>query len=214
MVGQLPMLESQAKPDATGIILAGGRSRRLGRNKALESIGGQTLFARVAQRIAQLTQEVVVVVADPDQAKHLPLSEHHRMVEDLHPGGGSLGGIFSGLSAASSRWGLVVACDMPFLNLELMRQMLDRRQGFDAVVPVLDGRPEPTHALYSKSCLSHMEALLVAGDLKISLFYDKVKVAYVPEAEIALVDPDYLSFFNVNTAEDLERAKALADQGI
>ena len=67
MVGQLPMLESQRKPDATGIILAGGRSRRLGRNKALESIGGQTLFARVAQRIAQLTQEVVVVVADPEQ---------------------------------------------------------------------------------------------------------------------------------------------------
>ena len=125
-----------------------------------------------------------------------------------------MGGIFSGLSAASSKWGLVVACDMPFLNLELMRQMLDRRQGFDAVVPVLDGRPEPTHALYSKACLSHMEALLVAGDLKISLFYDKVKVAYVPESEIALVDPDYLSFFNVNTAQDVERAKGLADQGI
>ena len=199
--------------NASGIILAGGRSRRLGRNKALESIGGQPLVRRVIDRVSQVCDEVVVVVADRDQGAALPLEEHHRVTIDRYPNGGSLGGIFSGLSAASQEWGLAVACDMPFLNLDLLRRMLSCREGVDAVVPVLEGRPEPTHAIYSKTCLPFMEQRLRDGDLKISKFFDEVRVAYVPEEEISSLDPDYLSFFNVNTAEDLDRALALVAQG-
>jgi molybdopterin-guanine dinucleotide biosynthesis protein A len=201
------------QPDASGIVLAGGRSRRLGRNKALETIGGQPLIRRVIDRVEEVAEDVVVVVADQAQAQALPLENHHRVVVDLHPGGGSLGGIFSGLSAAQHQWAMVVACDMPFLNLDLVRRMLALREGADAVVPVLGDRPEPTHAIYSKVCLPFMERLLLASDLKISLFFDKVRVTYLPEEEVLSLDPDRLSFFNVNNPDDLERALALAAEG-
>ena len=201
------------RPEASGIVLAGGRSRRLGRNKALESFGGQPLILRVIDRVSQVAEDIVVVVADQAQADALPLETQHRVVVDLHPGGGSLGGIFSGLSTARNQWAMAVACDMPFLNLDLVRRMLMLRDGADAVVPVLGGRPEPTHAIYSKVCLPFMEQLLLANDLKISLFFDKVRVAYLPEEEVLSLDPDCLSFFNVNNPDDLERALALADQG-
>lgn len=201
------------QPGASGIVLAGGRSRRLGRDKALETIGGQVLIRRVIDRLSQVTDGVSVVVADHTQAETLPLDNRQQVVLDRYPGGGSLGGIFSGLQAASQDWGVVVACDMPFLNLNLIRRMLELREGADAVVPVLAGRVEPTHAVYSKVCLPFMEQLLQANDLKVSLFFDKVRVVYLPEADMAALDPDGLSFFNVNSPADLERALVLADQG-
>ena len=195
---------------ATGLILAGGLSRRLGRDKAVEPIGGQPLIQRVIQRVEHVCQEIAVVVADQERAADLPLEPQHQVVLDRYAGAGSLGGIFSGLDAASNQWTLLVACDMPFLNLSLLRRMLALREDADAVVPVIDGRPEPTHALYSKACLPFIEPRLIAGDLKISGFYEQVRVRYVPEEEVAALDPEFLSFFNVNTPEDLERALSLA----
>ena len=197
----------------SGIILAGGRSRRLGRDKAVESVGGQPLIQRVIQRLSQVTAEIVVVVADQAQADRLSLDQGQRVTQDLYPGKGSLGGIFSGLTAAGQEWGLVVACDMPFLNLELLRHLISRREDYDAVVPVLEERPEPTHALYSKACLLPMEQRLKADDLKISRFYDQVRVDYVAEEDIASLDPEFLSFFNVNSPPDLDKALALVAQG-
>ena len=199
--------------DVSGIVLAGGQSRRLGRDKAVEPIGGQPLIRRVIQRIQQVAGEIVVVVADSARAGTLPLEDGHRTALDQYPGKGSLGGIFSGLAAARGQWGVVVACDMPFLNLELLRHMASLRQGADAVVPVLEGRPEPTHALYSKACLPYIERRLQGDDLKIARFFDEVRVNYVSEEVIAQFDPDHLSFFNVNTPDDLERAVALVAQG-
>ena len=199
---------------ATGVILAGGLSRRLGRDKAVEPVGGQPPIQRVIQRVEQVCQEIVVVVADQDRAAALPLGPQHRVALDRYPGTGSLGGIYSGLDAASNQWTLVVACDMPFLNLSLFRRMLALREDADAVVPVVEGRPEPTHALYSKACLPFIEPRLIAGDLKISGFYDQVRVCYLPEEDVAALDPEFLSFFNVNTPEDLDRALSLAAQGI
>ena len=133
---------------------------------------------------------------------------------DRYPGAGSLGGIFSGLDAADTSWVLAVACDMPFLNLDLLRRMLSLREGFDAVVPVIEGRPEPTHSLYSKACLPFIEPRLVSGDLKISGFYNDVRVKYLSEEEVRSLDPECLSFFNVNTLQDLEKALALAAKSL
>lgn len=194
----------------SGIILAGGRSRRLGRDKAVELFGGQPLIRRAIDRVAPLTGEIVVVVADSARGKALPLDADHRVAVDIYPDGGSLGGIFSGLSAAANNWGLVVACDMPFLNPRLLEYMLAQRGDCDAVVPQPGDFPEPTHALYSRACLPHIEARLQAGDLKISGFFDEVRVRYLEEGEVRQFDPDLLSFFNVNSPEDLARAHALA----
>lgn len=197
----------------SGIVLAGGQSRRLGRDKAVEPINGQPLIQRVVERVRQVSCETVVVVADQERGDALPLDKEARIALDIYPGKGSLGGIFSGLSAAQEEWGVVVACDMPFLNLDLLRYMASRRGDVDAVVPVLEGRPEPTHSIYSKACLPHIEARLKANDLKISGFFDEVRVKYVDEAEIARFDPEYLSFFNINSPTDLDKALALAAQG-
>ena len=202
-----------AQLPVSGVVLAGGRSRRLGRDKRLEPVGGQPLIRRVIDRVSALADEIVVVVADPAAAEPLPLEHWHRCAPDVYPGKGSLGGIFSGVASARNEWGVVVACDMPFLNLELLRLMLSLRDGVDAVVPVLQGRPEPTHALYSKACLPHIEDRLKADDLKISRFYDQVRVHYVAEETIADLDPDRLSFFNVNSPTDLDRALTLVEQG-
>ena len=202
-----------AQLQVSGIVLAGGMSRRLGRDKAIEPIGGEPLLQRVIARLSQVSDETVVVVADEEQGSRLPLPDSVRAAVDLYPGSGSLGGIFTGLSAADREWGIVVACDMPFLNVELLNQMLSRREGYDAVVPVLEGRPEPTHAVYSKACLSSIERRLKAGDLKIARFFDEVLVNYMTQHEVERTDPEHLSFMNVNTQEDLDQALALVSAG-
>ena len=203
----------------SGIVLAGGMSRRLGRDKAVEPVGGEPLITRVLRRVSQVTDQTVVVVNEIDRASALPLNEASTkrtlasVAVDTYPGKGSLGGIFTGLSASDADWGLVVVCDMPFLNVELFRRMLSVRDGSDAVVPIVDGRPEPTHAVYSRACLPYMERRLKADDLKISRFFDEVRVRFLSEEEVDALDPDHLSFFNVNTQADLDRALELVEAG-
>ena len=205
------------QPKTSGIVLAGGRSRRLGRPKALEPFLGEPMIRRVIDRISLIADDLVFVVNDQEQASALPVSIEsinlpYKMASDLYPEGGSLGGIYTGLSAADSPWAFVVACDMPFLNMELVRHMLGLRDGHDAVVPRTNGYPEPTHALYSKSCLPFIEARLRNNDLKIDRFFDDVDVLFVEEEEVRKFDKDLLSFFNVNTQDDLDRALSLAAQ--
>ena len=197
----------------TGIILAGGLSRRLGRDKAVEPIEGQPLVGRVMDALSEIVDELVVVVNTPQRGRELPLRDSAVVAVDIYPNAGSLGGIFTGLSSASNQWGIVVACDMPFLNLDLLSYLLSFRESHDAVVPVLDGRPEPTHAAYSKVCLSAIEARLEADDLKIARFFDDVRVKYVSQRRVEEIDPSRRSFFNVNTEEDLARARLLAGEG-
>ena len=197
----------------SGIVLAGGMSRRLGRDKSVELVGGDPLIARVIGRLSKVSEEIVVVVNDLERASALPLYESAKVEIDIYPGKGSLGGIFTGLSAMSEDWGIVVACDMPFLNVELLRHMLSLRDGFDAVVPILARYPEPTHALYSRVCLPHIERRLKADDLKIANLLGDVRVRFVSEDEIDLLDLEHLSFFNVNTQQDLEHAQTLAAMG-
>jgi molybdopterin-guanine dinucleotide biosynthesis protein A len=193
----------------SGVILAGGVSRRLEKNKALERIGGKALIERVIDSLVPLTTEVLAVVARPEQATALRLPPSLRVVSDRYPGGGSLGGIFTGLEASAEPWSLVVACDMPFLNRELLRHLIAQSSNVDAVVPCLGGQPEPLHALYSKACLAPMERMLRAGQLKIAPLFEAVRVRYVDEATIDRIDPRHLSFFNINTQADLEEAVRL-----
>ena len=197
----------------SAIVLAGGLSRRLGRDKAVEPFDGEPLIRRVIGRLSELTTETVVVANSEARASQLPLPGDAKTAVDIYPDSGSLGGIFTGLTAATNDWGFVVACDMPFLNSALISHMLTLRQGCDAVVPVLNGYPEPTHAAYSKTCLPHIERRLEARQLKIAGFFDDVRVRYVSEDEIDGFDSERLSFFNVNTPEDLARAVALAGEG-
>ncbi len=168
------------------------------------------MIRRVLNRVGELADETLLVVASLEQASALPLPSEVRVVTDEYPDSGSLGGIYTGLRAASCGWGLAVACDMPFLNVRLLRRLTELRPGFDVVVPELDGRPEPTHALYGKACLEHIRPRLEAGRFKIAGFFEDVRVRTVSQVEVAGYDPDRLSFFNVNTQTDLDRAESLA----
>ena len=201
---------NQARPAVSAVVLAGGLSRRLGRDKAVEPLGDAPLIRRVLSRVAEVTDETVVVINDAARASELPLDGDVVTAVDRYPGAGSLGGIFTGLEAARADWALVVACDMPFLNVPLLRRILSLRAGRDAVVPVIEGRPEPTHAAYSKRCLPYIESRLQANDLKISRFFEDVEVEYLPQSSVDELDAEHLSFFNVNTEQDLERARRLA----
>jgi molybdopterin-guanine dinucleotide biosynthesis protein A len=198
----------------SGIVLAGGVSRRLGRDKSMEMLGDRPLISRVIGRLSGVAEETVVVVNDERRRESLlPLIDAAESVVDAYPGKGPLEGIFTGLSAISAEWGIVVGCDMPFLNESLLREMLSLREGSDAVVPMVNGLPDPTHALYSKSCLPHIRRRLEGGDLKVTRFYDDVRVRFVSEHEVDRLDPDHYSFFNVNAEADLERALVLLSSG-
>ena len=201
------------RKNVTGVVLAGGRSRRLGRDKAVELVGGEPLISRVIARMSEVADEIVVVVNGIERASQLPLPQEATVVVDAYPDKGSLGGIFSGLRAGREDWAMVVACDMPFLSVALVRHMLDQTDDCDAVVPILDGRPEPIHAAYSKVCLPAIEKKILADDLKIAGFFDDVRVKFVAEREVDSFDPDHLSFFNINTEQDLQKAAELVSGG-
>ena len=198
--------------DISVVILAGGISRRLGRDKAAEPFGDETLLHRVVRRASEAvgSNDVVIVVADTSQSERAPADIPHCLVLDALPGSGTLGGIYTGLEAARNEWALVVACDLPFLSTPLLRYMTGLRDGVDAVAPVIGGRPEPTHALYSRRCIPAISQRLQAGQLKAAGFLDLVRVRYVDEDEARRFDPELLSFFNVNRPEDLAQAIEIA----
>lgn len=189
------------------VILAGGQSRRLGRDKAFLMLDGQPLVVRTIDQLAALSDDLLVVTNEP--AHFEPLEMPVRLVPDQRPGEGALMGVYSGLQAARHPHALVVACDMPLLSLPLLRYMLPLADGYDIVVPRVGGWLEPLHAIYGKACLPAMSRLLDHGQRQIIAFFDQVRVRYVEEDEVTRCDPHHLSFLNVNTPEDWQRVQKL-----
>lgn len=200
----------RSEPTISAIILAGGKSRRLGRDKCLLEIGGRSLLAHTVDTLANVSDDLIVVTSDPTYSELLDATA--RLVPDQKPGMGSLMGIYSGLGEAHYSHALVVACDMPFLNLALLRHMLPLADGHDVVIPRLDGMLEPLHAIYGKSCLPHMLQLLDQGQRRIISFFDRVRVRYVERQEVDRFDPSHFSFINVNTPQDWIRVQELLAQ--
>jgi molybdopterin-guanine dinucleotide biosynthesis protein A len=201
--------------DTSGVILAGGQSRRLGYDKRrvrLWGEGGPTLLEHTLGLLARLCDDVVVVLNDPQEWEGLPA----RVVPDRYPDGGALGGIYSGLAAARHSYALTVACDMPFLSEDLLAAMLARPRDYDVLVPrsLEPGTTrnqlgvESLHAIYGKGCLEPMRAALEGGRRQIAAFYPQVRVAFVEPDEARQHDPAGRSFMNVNTAEQLAEAAA------
>ena len=196
----------------SAVVLAGGLSRRLGRDKAFEPIGNLPLIQRVLSQVSQISRHTIVVANDKKRETQLSGLDGISISIDKYPDTGSLGGIFTGIHASTTDWTFVVACDMPFLNIKLIRYIMSLKEGYDAVVPVIDGRPEPIHSIYSKDCLAHIEEKITNNELKITGFFDKISVRYVNESAINELDPDHLSFLNVNNEEDLEKAINIANR--
>ncbi len=195
--------------DVSCIVLAGGGGSRLGRNKALESVGRRSLLERVLSRLSFLDSDILLVTAKEQSYHRLDDYPSLRVVSDIYPGRGPLGGIYTGLQFSSSSYNLVVASDMPFLNRGLLRYMIEISTGFELVVPRLGDLVEPLHAVYSRACLAPIECLLKQGSLSVRELFSLVRIRYVETEEIDRFDPDYLSFFNVNTKSDLAKARDL-----
>jgi molybdopterin-guanine dinucleotide biosynthesis protein A len=191
----------------TGVIQAGGRSTRMGgRPKALLDLGGRRIIDRVVEALTAVVDQVLIVTNTPELYADLGV----RMVADVYPDHGSLGGIYSGLLAAPGDAAFTVACDMPFLHPDVIRLVVDRVGEGDVVIPRVGDQLETLHALYAKTCLAPMEGQLEAGRLKITGFFPDVRVIEIPEADVARVRDPALVFMNVNTPEELERARTLA----
>jgi len=196
--------------DISCIVLAGGKGLRLGRDKAQETVGNSNLLQRVVSQLSSFSNDIIIVTAREKSLSQFTGCPRFRIVADAYPGKGALVGLGSGLAASNSWYNLVVACDMPFLNQDLLRYMIKLSAGFDLVVPRVGKLVEPLHAVYSKSCLAPIEQLLSQGNLRVRALFDLVKVRYVEADEIDSFDPKHLSFFNVNTKADLEKAQQLA----
>jgi molybdopterin-guanine dinucleotide biosynthesis protein A len=197
------MTTASAGPVA-GVVLAGGGSRRLGRDKALLTVGGETLLARAVRVLAQVTQDLLVV-GPVFRSSAVAAS----VVPDVRPGLGPLGGIYSALLATSAPYVLVVACDMPFLQPDLLRHLLSLRAGYDVVLPWADGRGQHLHAVYAASCRDIIGRHLDGHDLRVDSFFDEVCVRRVEPDELRRFDPQLRSFYNVNTQEDWALAQTL-----
>jgi molybdopterin-guanine dinucleotide biosynthesis protein A len=190
------------------IVLAGGRSSRLGKEKHSEVISGRSIIERVLDRIHSVSDETLLVISRRQSATAFSYPGV-KTVFDLYPDKGALGGIYTGLVYSGHSRNMVVACDMPFLNGELLRYMIDLAAGFDIVIPRVGELTEPLHAVYSNRCVGPMEKQMKEGDLRIAHVFGQVRVRYVEEQELDAFDPNRVSFFNVNTREDLDRARAM-----
>jgi len=198
--------------DIGGIVLAGGKGIRLREDKALKTISKRTLLEQVVFQLSLLGGDISIVIASGRRYPQLVGYPRLRIAGDIYPGKGPLGGIYSGLKASDSFYNLVVACDMPFLNRDLLLYMVEAAIGFDLVVPRLGNLIEPLHAVYTKDCLAPIERLLEKDSLSVRGLFPMVRVRYVEAEEIERFDPEHLSFFNVNTGADLERARGLIER--
>ncbi len=192
--------------DISAIILAGGKSSRMGVNKALLRLGGRSIVEIIIDKLADIFEEIIVTTKSKDLYSPLKV----KVVEDMSADYNSLLGIHTGLLNSDNFYNFVIACDMPFLNPPLIRYMIKQRIGYEVIIPKIDEHLEPLHAIYSKECLKPIEGLLSNGDLKIINFFPQVRVRYISRDEIICFDPEFKSFFNLNTSEEYEKAKLLS----
>ena len=199
-----------AVTDATAIVLAGGRSSRMGTPKALLPFDNEPLIVHIVATLRRLFTEVVVVAAPGQDLPSMPVT----LVRDDVAYQGPVGGIFYGLTAAGGEVSFVTSCDSAFLNSDLISHLLSQVSQYDVVVPYWQGRLQPLHAVYRRSVLPLLEAQLARGELRPVSLFDKVRTLRIDEDEIRRFDPEGLSFFNMNTPEDYAEAlKRWSDVG-
>lgn len=205
---------------ATGIILAGGQSRRMGIDKAFIPFQGRMLIERVIDALKQIGVAIVIVANEPQAYTRFDAL----VVPDSVPVVGPLAGLHAGLNAMQTEIGVVVAVDMPFLNPDLLRTMIAAAEGWDAVIPALstdvsadtikrnrakDIDLHPLHAVYRRICLPALQAAIDRGDRRLNAFLPDIRVRYFGADEVRAHDPELRSLMNVNTPDELAQAQSL-----
>ena len=197
----------------TGVILAGGKSRRMGENKALIQLGDDTLIAHVIRCMRLVTDELLLITNNHAEYAHLDLPMH----SDIMPDTGALGGIYTGLMHASYDVVVCVACDSPFLQPKLLTYLVSVLGEYDAVMPYTyaetptSGKEDQITlqtlcAAYSKRCLPIIELMLQESELRVHALQERAHIHSISPEVWQDFDPEGISFFNINTPNDLEKA--------
>jgi molybdopterin-guanine dinucleotide biosynthesis protein A len=189
----------EAITNISGIILSGGKSSRMGKNKAFIEIDGVPIIRRIHNLFKTLFSEIVIVTNEVELFQNFQAKIHR----DLIPGQGALGGLYTGIYYSSFQHVFCVACDMPFLKGSLIRYLIEKMEDYDVVVPRTEDGLQPLHAFYSKNCLVPIRKVMEHKQFKIMDFYPMVRVNIVEENEFRPLDPLRESFLNVNTPEEL-----------
>jgi len=192
----------------TGVILAGGKSRRMGRDKAFLPFGDGLLIERVIEVIRQVTEDVLLITNTPERYQRFGLP----MCSDVIPEAGSLGGIYTGLAHAKTPHSLCLACDMPFVKPAFLRVLCDTAPEADVVIPKNAEDFQPLCAIYSQTCREPIRQRIEAGRLKITGFFDQVCVRVIEGDLLARYDPHDVMFFNANTPEEYEQARRMLEE--
>ena len=194
----------------TGLILSGGKSKRMGRPKAFLPYEGSTVLGHIVSEIKDLFSEIFIVANEVESYEDLGVD----VVKDILPHRGPLGGILSGLMTSSNHYAFVMACDMPLIDKRLVRELVSRRQDNDVVVLSHPQGIEPLFGVYSKNCIKPLEESLFAGNLSVQDFLSGLKAGiyeWMPErADAEMLPP----FFNINTPQDYSRVIARAGMGV
>lgn len=197
--------------NCTGVILAGGENRRMPQPKAFIKVNGKSIIERSIDIMKRLFNEIFIVTNQPEAYLHLGIP----MLGDIYDVRGPMTGIFTSLINSKYPWVFVSACDMPFLNYELIRYMASKKNNYEAVVPksplpsftkggLREDYIEPLFAFYTKRLCRTMEKALTNGKTGLKDFLRNKKVRYVTSEEIRAIDPEGKSFINLNTPKDVE----------
>jgi molybdopterin-guanine dinucleotide biosynthesis protein A len=198
---------SEPTMHVTGVILAGGKSRRMGRDKAFLPFGQGFLIERVIEVIQQVTADVVLITNSPEQYQRFGLP----MFTDVIPDAGSLGGIYTGLVSSKTPYSLCLACDMPFVKPAFLHFVCDKALEADVVIPRNAEDFQPLCAVYSQACCASIRQRIEAGRLKITGFFDQVRVRVIDGELLARYDPHDVMFFNANTPEEYAKAQRMLE---
>lgn len=185
----------------TGVVLAGGESSRMGADKAFVEVDGVPMIRRVLRALSACCSEVLVVAKEPAVYEQLNV----RVVPDRSSVQAPLVGVCSGLGTATTTWAFVAACDMPYLSPDAVRFLAGLAEGFEAVVPRVEGRWHPLHAVYATAALPSLDALLASGERRMWAALEVLRVRQVTAAELVAVDPELRTLRNINTAQEYRR---------
>lgn len=195
----------------SGVILSGGKSSRMEENKAFVKVGGKRIIDIIVERLSRYFDDIVIITNQPEIYQDLGV----KVASDVIPHQGPLSGLHAGLIHTDGDAIFAVACDMPFINMDLAFYMIDLLPGFHAVAPLVKGRFQPLFAVYGRSCLPIFEDCLLHGRLKVSRVYqEELNVKYISHEEVARFGDADVIFCNVNSPEKLRKAQEIAKRVI
>lgn len=203
------MNNSVEKLNITPVILAGGANSRMGENKALLEMDDQKIIEIMVQKLEKIFEKSTYIVTN--QRETYDFLENVCFVPDLvnTVKKNSLVGLYSGLAQIPTERGFFLPCDMPFINEDLVKYLINHSKGYDVVVPKIDQYYQPLHGIYHKNCLKPMKKMIDQKHYKIIDFFPEIKLHTIGKEIIHKFDPEELSFYNINKKEDYEQAKAI-----